>query len=329
MPISQPNLPTIVDVEAAASRIKPHAVLTPAITNPILDERIGGRAIVKCEVLQRTGSFKFRGAYNAIASLDPATRARGVVTCSSGNHAQGVAEAARLFGVPATIVMPSDAPAVKQQRTERSGARIVAYDRRTEDRDAIAAAIVERDGVTLIHPFNDRDVIAGQGTAGLELMRQAADSVLLPDIVVVPCGGGGLSSGVGIAVKAVAPAAEIWAVEPEDSDDYRRSLAAGRIIANETVSGSVGDSLLAKAPGAIGFALNQRQLAGVVTVDDRAMLDAVAFAYHELKLVVEPGGAAAMAAVLSGKIVTKGRTVAIILSGGNIDPTMMARALAP
>jgi threonine dehydratase len=325
---TSPPLPVLADVERAAARIAGEAVLTPLLTNPILDRLSGGRVYLKCEMLQRTGSFKFRGAYNALAALDPAVRERGIVAASSGNHAQAVAEAARLFGVAATIVMPADAPSAKRMRTERSGGRVVAYERGSEDREAIAARLVAESGGTMVHPFNDAQVIAGQGTVGLELAAQMAAAGATPDVVLVPCSGGGLSAGVALAVRARFPEAEVYAVEPAGFDDYRRSLAAGTILANPRASGSICDGLLAEAPGAIGFALNRRNLAGALAVADAAALAAVAFAFRELKLVAEPSGAAGLAAILDGALGVAGRTVAVVLSGGNIDAAMMAAALA-
>ena len=324
----RPAVPVIADIRAATERIAGHAVRTPLLSSPALDERLGGRVLLKCEVLQRTGSFKFRGACNALAALGESGRARGVVAVSSGNHAQGVAEAARLFDTRATIVMPADAPSTKRARTERSGATIVAYDRASGDRDAIAAEIVERTGAALVHPFNDANVIAGQGTIGLEIVDDVEAAGLGLDAVVVPCSGGGLSAGIGLAVRASSPDCAIVLVEPRGFDDYRRSLEAGRILANPSAAGSICDALLAPAPGAIGFALNRRHGATAVAVDDREVLAAIAYAFRELKLVVEPGGAVALAALLAGRIDPRGRTVAVVLSGGNIDEAVLRRALA-
>jgi len=323
------EVPTIDDVHAAARRIAGHAVRTPLVSNALLDERTGARVLLKCENLQRTGTFKFRGAYNAIAALSPDVRARGIVGVSSGNHAQGVAEAARLFGVAATIVMPADAPAIKRERTERSGGRIVTYDRGSEDRDAVVRRHIAEHGGTLIHPFNDAAVIAGQGTMGLEIAADCHSLGLVPDEVIVPCGGGGLSAGVGLALCDAFPSIALMLVEPEGFDDYRRSLAADRIVANAAMAGSICDALLAPSPGDIGFALNRANGARAVSVSDAEALAAVAFAFHELKLVVEPGGAVALGALLSGRhVAARGRTVVVVLSGGNIDPAVLQTALA-
>jgi threonine dehydratase len=327
---SRPNSgpPTVEDIRRAAARIAGEALVTPLLSSPALDARLGGRIFLKCENLQRTGSFKFRGAYNALASLSPEERSRGVVAVSSGNHAQGVAEAARLFGAAATIVMPADAPAIKRAGVEASGARIVPYDRARDDRDAVAAAIIAREGGVLVHPYDDFAVISGQGTIGLEIAAALRAAGITPDAVVVPCGGGGLSGGIGTALKAEIPDAGFYIVEPAGFDEYGRSLREGRIIANESTSGSVCDSLLAKAPGKLGFALNSRNVNEALVVTDEEALAAVAFAFRTLKLVTEPGGAVALAALLAGRLDAKGRTVVAVLSGGNVDPPVMARALA-
>lgn len=321
------TIPTVENVRRAAERIAGHAVRTPLLSSPALDETVGARVLLKCEALQRTGSFKFRGAYNAIAALAREDRERGVVAVSSGNHAQGVAEAARLFGVRVTIVMPSDAPTVKRERTVRSGGRIIDYDRAREDRDAVAARFIAEHGGVLVHPYNDPNVIAGQGTAGLEIAEDCAAAGVRPDMVVIPCGGGGLSAGVGLAVRDRFPAAAIVLVEPENFDDYARSLREDRIVANAANSGSVCDALLAPSPGPVGFAINRANGATAEAVGDTEALAAVAFAFRELKLVVEPGGAAALAAVLSERLEIKDRTVVVVLSGGNVDEAVLRRAL--
>jgi threonine dehydratase len=322
------ELPSIADVRKAAERIAGEAVRTPLVSSPILDELTGGRILLKCENLQRTGSFKFRGACNALAALDAATRARGVVAISSGNHAQGIAEAARLFGVKSTIVMPADAPAIKRERTARSGATIVDYDRATEDRESAGAAVLEREGGTLVHPYNDPNVIAGQGTIGLEIVADAQDLGLPPDAVLAACSGGGMSAGIGVAVRSTLAKAAMILVEPAGFDDYARSLAAGAPVSNARQAGSVCDALLSPSPGSIGFALNRKHGARALAVTDEDALAAVAFAFRELKLVVEPGGAVGLAALLSGRFDARGRVVAVVLSGGNIDEAVLFRALA-
>lgn len=321
-------LPDIADVARAADRLVGLAVATPMLSHPFLDEAVGGKVYLKCENLQRTGSFKFRGAYNALVSLDSDACRRGVVAVSSGNHAQGVAEAARLLGIKATIIMPGDAPAAKKSRTLRSGALIVDYDRASEDRDAVAAEILAQRGGTLVHPYDDPNVIAGQGTVGCEIVATLQASGIVPDAILIPCSGGGLSGGIGIAVRNAHANTAIVLVEPEGFDDYRRSLATGERQSNQHLSGSVCDGLLAPTPGAVGFMLNQKHGATSLTVGDEEALAAVAFAFNELKLVVEPSGAVALAALLSGRFKVGGRDVVAVITGGNIDQEMLVRALA-
>lgn len=325
---TDPVAPTLADVSQAAVRLAGLAVATPLISHPFLNDLVGGQVFLKCENLQRTGSFKFRGAYNALAALDSHVRAKGIVAISSGNHAQGVAEAARLFGAPATIIMPSDAPASKMARTLRSGARVVEYDRGRENRDEIAAGIVAEEGGTLIHPFDHPNVVAGQGTIGSEIVAAMREARTQPEAILIPCGGGGLSGGIGIAVREAYPNAAIVLVEPEGFDDYRRSLAAGERQSNSKPAGSVCDGLLAPTPGALGFALNRKHGASGLTVTDVESLAAVAFAFNELKLVVEPSGAVAIAALLSRRFDASGRIVVAVITGGNIDQAMLERALA-
>ena len=317
----------IGDIEAAAKRLKGRAVKTPLLNNRLLDERCGGRIFLKVETLQRTGSFKFRGAFNRLSMIAEADRAKGVVACSSGNHAQGVAEAARLYGVPATIVMPADAPEAKLARTRALGATVVPYDRETENRMAIAANIALESGATFIHPFDDPGVIAGQGTAGLEIAEAIAATGEAPYAVLIPCGGGGLTAGIATAIRAHFRAAAIHTVEPEGFDDQARSFAAGERCENAKRSGSIADALLSEAPGEMTFAINKELVAGGLVVDDDEILAAVGYAARELKLVVEPGGAVALAALLSGRFAAAGRTVIAVLSGGNIDNAMLCRAL--
>jgi threonine dehydratase len=320
-----PAEPTFDDVRAAAARIRAEAVRTPLLPVALPD---GGEVFVKAETLQRTGSFKFRGAYNRLSMIPDAARPAGVVTCSSGNHAQGVAEAARILGMPATIVMPADAPAVKLARTRATGAEVVTYDRRSEDREAIAGAIAARTGATFVHPYDDPGVIAGQGTVGLEIAEDCAAHGLIPDAVLVCCSGGGLVSGIALALEELAPRAAVHTVEPAGFDDYARSLAAGERLSNARSTGSICDALMAESPGAIGFAIARRRLSPGLVVTDEQALAAVAFAARHLRLVVEPGGAVALAALLAGLVPTKGRTVVAVLSGGNVDDAVLCRALA-
>ncbi|MES0811025.1 threonine/serine dehydratase [Roseibium sp. SCPC15] len=318
---------SIEDIEAAASRIQGEAVVTPLLRHPALDERAGAQVFIKPECLQRSGSFKFRGAFNCLSQIDKSVRANGVVACSSGNHAQGVAASAQLLGMPAAIVMPADAPVIKLERTRAFGAEVVTYDRENEDREAIAARLCAETGATFVHPFNDPAVIAGQGTVGLEMARQAQELGVLFDDVLACTGGGGLSSGIALALAFKSPSTRFHTVEPELFDDYKRSLEAGALLSNAAKSGSICDALLSETPGEIGFSILRQLAAEGVTVSDEEVLNAVAFAFTELKLVVEPGGAAALAAVLSGKLPVKNKTIGLVLTGGNIDPQMLLKAL--
>lgn len=322
------NIPSFADIEAAAARLEGIATKTPLIRSASLDALTGGTILLKAETLQRTGSFKFRGAFNAIAGLEAADRARGIVACSSGNHAQGIAAASALFGVPATIVMPSDAPKLKRDRTEALGARIVSYNRASGDRDAIAEALVDETGAVFVAPYDNACVISGQGTTGIELVRQAGEMGLVPDVVLTPCGGGGLTAGLALSVGKMLPDAQVITVEPDGFDDHARSFRSGQREHNPAKSGSVCDALLADRPGELTFEVNRSRVSEGIVVSDTEALAAVAYAWRELKLVVEPGGAVGLAAVLSGKINVKGRTVAVVLSGGNADPDVYARAVA-
>ena len=320
--------PTMEDVRRAAERIAGVAVRTPLLTNPILDDLVGGRILLKCEVLQCTGSFKFRGGYTARGAMSVGAAPAGVVGPSAATPARGVAAAARLFGVRATIVMPADAPRIKLERTRRSGAHIVSYDRASTDRDDVVAEVIARDGGTLVHPFNDAAVMAGQGTVGLEIAAECGARGLQPDSVILPCAGGGLSAGVRLALRDSFPEIAVTLVEPEGFDDYGRSLASGRIVANSRTAGSVLDSLLSPSPGALGFAIHAASPESTAcTVSDDEALAAVAFAFRELKLVVEPGGAAGLAAVLTGRVDCRKKTTVVVLSGGNIDDGVLSRAL--
>jgi threonine dehydratase len=319
--------PAFDDILTARGRIAPYARPTPLLENAILNDRVGGRVLLKAECLQTVGAFKFRGALNKISQVDRAAYPGGVVALSSGNHAQGTAEAARILGFKARIVMPSDAPAMKVARTRRSGAEVISYDRDKEDREAIARDLCARHQAALVHPFDDPDIIAGQGTAGLELMEEARERGCLPDAVLAPVSGGGLVTGVALAARTLYPPCQVWSVEPVGFDDFARSLAAGAHVRNDRTSGSICDALMAVSPGQITFALAQRLLAGGLAVTDDEVRAAMRFAYQELKLVVEPGGAAALAAVLTGKVETKRRVVAVILSGGNVDPADFARII--
>ena len=322
------KLPDAGAVRAAAARLKNQAVVTPLLSARRVDTRLGGRVLVKAENLQRTGSFKFRGAFNALAQLDSARRHAGVVAYSSGNHAQGVAAAAALLGMPAVIVMPSDAPAIKVANTRADGAEIVFYDRYREDREAIATKIAQDRGAELLPPFDDARIIAGQGTIGFEIATEADALGLKLDAAIASCSGGGLVTGCALALMEARPGIAVYAAEPEGLDDLRRSLAAGERVANDPAARSICDALLAPMPGVITFALARRLLAGSIAVTDDEVRDAMRVAFDDYKLVLEPGGAAALAAVLSGKLDVKGKTVAVIASGGNVDRAAFVSALA-
>ncbi|MBZ4688940.1 MAG: Pyridoxal-5-phosphate-dependent enzyme beta subunit [Cereibacter sp.] len=314
-------------IEAAARRLEGHARRTPLLSSPFLDEIAGRRVFVKAECLQHTGSFKFRGAWSAVSALDPETRRRGVIAYSSGNHAQGVALAARQHGVPAVIVMPADAPRLKIDNTRALGAEVVLYDRATEDRDAIGNALAAERGLTLIRPYDEPLVIAGQASVGLEIAEQAADEGISRADVIVCCGGGGLTSGVALALEARAPGLRVRTAEPAGFDDVALSLAAGEVIRNPSASGSICDAIVTPEPGQITFPILQRLCGpGLVVTDDEA-LEAVALAFLRLKLVLEPGGAVALASALFRRDRIEGEAVIVVASGGNVDPDTFTAAL--
>jgi len=316
------------DIDTAASRIEGVAVRTPLIRSPLLDERVGARVFLKAETLQRMGSFKFRGAYNRCAAIPPEGRKAGVVAYSSGNHAQGVAAAARLLGMPAVIVMPADAPRPKRERTAALGAEVVLYDRVREDRAAIAQEIAERRGAVIVPPFDDPMVIAGQGTIGREIVEDLSALGLSPDVVVVGCSGGGLAAGISLAIKTAVPGADLYTAEPEGFDDMARSFVTGHRERNAQLSGTICDALMSNTPGELTFPIARRLIGKGVTASDTEVESAVAFAWRELKLVVEPGGAIGLAALLSGRPEVKGKVVVAILSGGNVDPDLFSRIIA-
>jgi threonine dehydratase len=323
------NLPVgYADIAEAARVLAPFAVRTPLLSSPALDERVGSRVFLKPEMLQRTGSFKFRGAFNKMSSIPPQARGGGVVAFSSGNHAQGVAAAAQILKMQATIVMPSDAPLSKRERTMAYGAEIVLYDRDREDREAIAADIAGKRGATLVRPYDDPLVIAGQGTVGREIADDMAALGMTPDIVVAPASGGGLVAGVAVAIKARYPQADVMSAEPEGFDDHARSLRAGKREPHRAEGRTICDALMASIPGEITFAINSRLLSRGVTASDTEVGTAVGFVFRELKLVVEPGGAVGLAALLAGQIDAGGRNVVIVLSGGNVDADLYGRLIS-
>ncbi len=318
---------TSADIDAAARVIAPFAVRTPLLSPSVLNERMGTRIFLKPEMLQRTGSFKFRGAFNKLSSIPLDARGGGVVAFSSGNHAQGVAHAAQILGMQATIVMPSDAPLSKRERTKAYGAEVVLYDRDREDREAISRDIAERRGATMVRPYDDPFVIAGQGTVGREISEDMAALGLTPDIVVAPASGGGLIAGVATAIKARYPQAMVMSGEPEEFDDHARSLRAGKREAHGAKGRTICDALMAAIPGEITFSINSQLLAQGITATDAEVGTAVGFAFRELKLVVEPGGAVGLAALLAGRIDVTGKNVVIVLSGGNVDADLFARLI--
>lgn len=315
----------------AAERLAGQAVETPLLASDRLSERLGCRLLVKAEALQRGGAFKFRGAFNAIRALvetDPARATRGVIAYSSGNHAQAVALAARLNGLPAVIVMPSDAPAVKMENTRAYGAEVMTYDRYRESREAIAADIAAKRGLNLVPPFDHPDVIAGQGTVGLEIARQCGALKMKPDLLLVPCSGGGLVAGAGLALRECFPQVQVLAVEPEGYDDTGLSLRRGERVSVAPVASTLCDSLALTEPGRLTFEINRHLLSGALTVSDAEALRAMATAMNAFKLVLEPGGAVALAAALFEKIPVQGKTVVVVASGGNVDGSVLTEALA-
>lgn len=314
----------IHDIEDAAKRLAGVSARTPLLRNIELDELACGPVLIKAESLQVTGSFKIRGAYNRLSQLDPTQAKNGVVAWSSGNHAQGVAAAGRLLGIATTIVMPEDAPQSKLENTQRLGGKVITYDRYTGDREAIATELAARQGAALVPSYDHEHIIAGQGTVGLEISEDAVQLGLPPDQVLICCGGGGLSSGSAIALRSRLPEVEIYAVEPQDFDDTARSFETGKRLRINEDARSICDALQTPMPGKLTFPINQRLLHSVLTVSDEEVRTAMRFAFQTLKLVVEPGGAVALAAVLAGKIETAGKTTAIVLSGGNVDATLFA-----
>jgi len=319
--------PSIADIDAAAKQLAGVAVRTPLINAPALDDRLSARVFLKAETLQRTGSFKFRGAYNKISSIPVERWAAGVVAYSSGNHAQGVAAAAKLLGLGATIVMPSDAPHLKRERTAALGAEIVLYDREKEDRAAIAKKIVSERGATLVPPYDDPLIIAGQGTIGREIVEDLDRLGVKPETVVVGASGGGLAAGISLYVKARVPSAKFYTVEPEGFDDTLRSFKSGQREHNERMRGTICDALMTNTPGELTFPINRELIGEGLIASDIEVAAAVRYAFNELKLVVEPGGAIGLAALLAGKLDVKGKVVVGVLSGGNVDAELFSKLI--
>lgn len=318
---------SIDDVRSAASQIAGIAVRTPLIENIKLNDVAGGRVFVKAENLQHTGSFKFRGAYNRLSRLTAAEKAAGVLAFSSGNHAQGVARSAQLLGIEATIIMPEDAPALKLEATRGYGAKVVLYDRYTQDRETVAAEVAGDSGVVVVPPYNDPFIMAGQGTSALEVTEDLTKLGLTPDQALINCGGGGLASGSFTAYGHAFPDMQGYAVEPEEFDDVKRSLESGTIEQVDFSARSICDSLLTPSPGTLTFPVLLKNGVKGLTVSDDEARAAVSFAAKHLKLVGEPGGVVSLAAILAGKIETRGRITVCIISGGNIAPDMLSDCL--
>jgi threonine dehydratase len=314
----------IADIEAAAKRLDGVAIKTPLLRSAELDQLVKGTVLLKPECFQQTGSFKIRGAYNLLVQLSKEQAARGAVAFSSGNHAQGVALAGKLLGIHTAIVMPEDAPRAKLANTRRLGGEVITFDRRSGDREKIARALAAERGAAVVPSFDHPHIIAGQGTVGLEIAEQAQALNLMPDQVLICCGGGGLSSGSAIALKSRCPDTDVYLVEPEEFDDTARSMQSGERVANGKTAKSICDALLTDMPGKMTFEINRQLARDVLLVSDDEVREAMRFAFRSLKIVVEPGGAVALAALLSGKVDAVGKTTAIVLSGGNVDPEMFA-----
>lgn len=326
---TQANLAiTAEDVRSAAQMIRGLAVRTPLLEYRFLNELVGTRVLVKYEGVQIGGAFKFRGAYNRLVRIDNADRAKGVVAWSSGNHAQGVAAAARILGIPATIVMPADAPAMKLANTCALGAEVIRYDRETESREAIAGALSKERGAVLVPSFDDPYIIAGQGTAGLEIMEQASELGARIGQVLVCCGGGGLVAGIATAIRHAQPEVAVWSVEPSAFDDTARSLVSGKREAVPANAKSICDALLTPMPGELTFPINKALLAGGHSVSEEEVRQAMRYAFRVMKLVIEPGGAVALAALLSGKAKPVQGATVVVVSGANVDAKLFSEVIS-
>jgi threonine dehydratase len=315
---------TIADIRNAAARLKDVVVRTPLISSPVLDDMAGGRVLIKAENLQRTGSFKIRGAYNMLSQLGAEDAARGVIAFSSGNHAQAVAAAGTMLGIETTIVMPEDAPRIKIENTRRLGGNTILYDRYTEDREAIARSLAAERDCPVVPAYDHEHIVAGQGTAGLEIVAQCEELGITPDQVLVNCSGGGLTAGIAIAVRAMMPGVRIYPVEPAGFDDTTRSLQSGSRESNSPDARSICDALQTPTPGELTWSINKDLLSPGIVVTDDEVREAIRFTFRHLKLVAEPGGSAALGAVLGGKIETAGKVTVVVISGGNIDAAMFA-----
>ena len=322
------KIPSYQSVRDAAENLSDIVVRTPLLESYALNEKLGARFFLKCETLQHTGSFKFRGAYNTISRLAEEQKASGVFAYSSGNHAQGVALSAKMLGIKATILMPEDTPSVKLDNTRGYGAKVVTYDRYHQSREDIGRKIAEENNLTLIKPYDNYFVISGQGTTGIEIAEQLKARDVHADICVCPAGGGGLIAGTSLALRDLSPDTKIYAAEPKNFDDLKRSLELGERVSNEPGHRSICDAIVTPIPGEITFGINKTTLAGGLAVSDAETRSALRAAFHYFKCVVEPGGAVAIAAVLSGKLDIKGKTVVAIASGGNVDPMLFSEILA-
>ena len=312
------------DINAAAIRLQNVVIKTPMIFSPMLNEMLGGKIYFKSENLQRTGSFKIRGAYNLLSQLNSEEARNGAVAYSSGNHAQAVAAAGKILGIKTTIVMPRDTPKIKIENTKNLGGKVVFYDRYSEDREKIAYRIASENKAVIVPPYNHKQIIAGQGTVGLEIANQCKELDILPDQVLVCCSGGGLTAGVATAITEKFPETNMYGVEPEDFDDTRRSLISGNFEVNNPKSRTICDALMSAPPGKLTFEINKRLLTDVLLVSDADVRKAIQYAFHYLKLVIEPGGAVALASIIKGCIDIKNKTTIAILSGGNIDAALFA-----
>ena len=317
----------LLNIQEAAQRLNGAAVYTPVIESAQLNADTGARVLIKAENLQRGGSFKFRGAYNRLSQLNTQEKKAGVVAWSSGNHAQGVALAAQILGIPAAIVMPNDAPEIKVKKTIEYGAEIIGYDRYTESREEIGLALSKERGATLVPSYDDLDIITGQGTAGLEFFQQSQDLGCELDSLLVCSGGGGLIAGMATAFSELSPYTSIYSVEPDAFDDHKRSLESGNIESNPKDARSICDALLAPQPGALTFPINSSLLTAGLSVTDDEVRSAMNYAFSTLKLVAEPGGIVALAALLSGKLDVKGKTIGLVISGGNVDPDLFSEVI--
>ncbi len=323
------NRPVTADgVRKAAERIKGHAIRTPLIENEMLNEEAGGRVLVKAEVLQLGGSFKYRGAFNRISQLSAEQLEKGVLAWSSGNHAQGVARAARHFKTPAKIIMPTDAPELKIEQVRKFGAEIIFYDRYTEDREEIAKPIIEETGMALAPSYDHPDIIEGQGTLALESVEDARALGVELDAFIICCGGGGMTSGCATILEDISPSTEVWIAEPEGFDETWASIQKGERLTADITQHTICDAIATPTPGRLTFPIMQRLVRGGVTLSEPEVEHAMVFAFKHLKLVVEPGGAVALAAILTGKFDGRGKTTALTLSGGNIDPPLYSSILA-